>query len=301
MRKIIPFFALFTVVCIQCKTENTQDSQSTIIVEEVPNDLAKVPESWVTERVAKAKAKLSTTEAGKIVWKAMEAHGGLDNWYNNGPIGFHFNYQPLDGGVARNTYQIINPWNSTARHQDFEDRSKEYGWDGKQAWVTTKDTASFKYNTRFWSITPYFFIGQPFVLDGQGTNLESLGKRTHADKSYDAIKVTFDAGTGDAPDDYYVLYFEESTHQLGVIRYIVSYPAYFNKGEHLPEKFMTVQGLTTVNKIVLSTGYHTHWLAEDETAGEHITTITINDIAFKPDTKSAYFEVPKEATILEGL
>ena len=98
-----------------------------------------------------------------------------------------------------------------------------------------------------------------------------------------------------------MLYFEENTHQLGVIRYIVSYPGYFEKGKHLPEKLMELQGITTVNGIALSTGYHTHWLTEDETAGEHITTITIDNIAFKPDTEKAYFTIPENASVIEGL
>jgi len=101
--------------------------------------------------------------------------------------------------------------------------------------------------------------------------------------------------------DYYVLYFGKEDHKLGVIRYIVSYPGYFEKGKHLPEKFMELQGSTKVDGITLSTGYHTHWLLEGEIPGEHITTITVDNISFQPETKKEYLEVPEGATILKGL
>jgi len=306
MRKLIlPIQVLATLFIIaSCNQKSKETTEVPTVTEDIPvvnTSLAKVPDSWITERVTKAEKRLNATPAGKVVWQAMEAHGGLQRWYENGPLRFHFNYQPLDGGVARNTYQTVDTWSSKARHQDAADRTSEYGWDGKNAWVTTKDTTTFKYNTRFWSLTPYFFIAQPFVLDGDGTNLELLDQKTYKNKTYDVVKVTFDPGTGDAPDDYYVLYFEANTHQLGVIRYIVSYPGYFEKGKHLPEKFMEVQGLATIKGIVLSKGYHTHWLLENETPGEHITTITIDNISFKPETEKSYFDIPDNTTVLKGL
>ena len=51
------------------------------------------------------------------------------------------------------------------------------------------------------------------------------------------VKVTFDAETGDAPDDYYILYVNKETYKIAVMRYIVSYPEYFKDGGHAPEKF----------------------------------------------------------------
>lgn len=304
MKKIILttiyIVAIFTI--ISCKEEkasttSAQNREKTI----VDTSLVKVPESWVTDRVSKANKKLNATPAGTVVWKAMEAHGGLANWYSKGPIAFHFDYKPLDGSTQRNTYQTVDMWRNTARHQHFDDRTQEFGWDGSQAWTKTTDSTAFEYNLRFWALTPYYFLAQPFVLDGEGVILEQLEDKKYKEKAYDVIKVSFAEGTGDAPDDYYVLYFGKEDHKLGVIRYIVSYPGYFEKGKHLPEKFMELQGYTTVDGILLSTGYHTHWLLEDQTPGEHITTITVDTISFKPETKKEYLEIPKEATIIEGL
>ncbi|WP_299682246.1 DUF6503 family protein [uncultured Dokdonia sp.] len=302
-KNIVHIICLISFIMItSCKEEKTvvtpiQKNDKT----QLKNDLVKVPESWVTDRVSKAKNRLQASAAGTIVWNAMEAHGGLANWYSKGPIAFHFDYKPLDGSTQRNTYQTIDMWRNIARHQHYDDHSQEFGWDGAKAWTKTTDSTAFKYNLRFWALTPYYFLAQPFVLDGEGVILEQLEDKDFKDKVYNVIRVSFAEGTGDAPDDYYVLYFGKEDHQLGVIRYIVSYPGYFEKGKHLPEKFMELQGTTIVDGITLSTGYHTHWLLENETPGDHITTITVDSISFQPDTKKEYLAVPEGAKILKGL
>ena len=262
---------------------------------------ARVPDSWIEERVAETRSALERTEAGRLVWQATEAHGGLARWYQNGPLEFQFDYVPRGDGEERHTVQQINQWNNTARHQAVGQPGSEFGWDGERAWVTTKDTATWNYNTRFWSTTPYFFLGQPFVLTGGGAQLEKLADKTLDGQTYDAVKISFAPGTGDAPDDYYIAYFDKDTHRQKVIRYIVSYPGYFAKGEHLPEKLMTLHDYTSVDGITLPTRYETHWLTEDEGAGEHITDLRVSKIRFRPELDAAHFDVPTNATVLEGL
>ena len=41
---------------------------------------------------------------------------------------------------------------------------------------------------------------------------------------YDVIKVTYDAGIGDTPDDDYVVYIDKDTNQIEILHYIVTYP-----------------------------------------------------------------------------
>ena len=259
---------------------------------------AKAPDSWISERVAAAQKHLQKTEAGQLVWDAMEAHGGLANWYENGALSFQFNYQPLDGSTQRNTVQQVALWNNRTRHQQVGHPKREYGWDGEQAWITPGDTAHFAYNTRFWSLTPIYFLGQPFVFDGEGVQLERLPDQTFNGQSYNAVKVSFAAGTGDAPDDYYIAYFDPTTKRQEVIRYIVSYPGYFEKGKHLPEKFMTLHDFQTVDGITLPTAYRTHWTVDNQ-PGEHITDIAVSQIKFMPDLPTAHFEAPAGVMVLE--
>lgn len=271
---------------------------------EVSNDVTKVqegliPASWVTKRVQKTKSKLEQTDAGKVVWNAMEAHGGLENWYTNGALSFRFNYQPLDDNAQRDSYQTIDTWSNKAKHTSATDSTAHFGWNGTTAWVKAKDSTAFAYDTKFWALTPIYFLGQPFILDGQGVNLELLPQKVYKEKNNDVVKVTFDAGTGDAPDDYYILYFDADSHQLSVIRYIVSYPAYFKDGGHLPEKFMDLSEYKTVDGITFPTLYKTHWLLENQVPGEYITKIEVSDIEFTNNLEDNFFNAPEGAKILE--
>lgn len=294
--KSLFLFAL--LINVGCKEEqknkkSTAESETT----EVENTL--IPNSWINQRVEKAKTRLLKSEAGKIVWEAMEAHGGLAKWYGNGALHFRFDYQPLDGSTQRDSYQTIDTWSNRARHTSAEDSTAHFGWTGKKAWVMAKDSTAFAYDTKFWALTPIYFLGQPFILDGQGVNLELLPQQVYQEKNNDVVKVTFNAGTGDAPDDYYILYFDAESHQLKVIRYIVSYPEYFKKGEHLPEKFMDLSEFQTVDGIVFPTKYKTHWLLKNEKPGPQITKINVSDIQFVKDTGINFFDVPAGAKILD--
>lgn len=296
MRVYFKFSILFLFI-LSCK-ETTKPTQESLVNEVTETDIISIPKSWVDGRVNKAKEKLGTSEAGEIVWNAMEAHGGLDRWYANGPLSFRFNYQPLDGKTSRDSYQTVDTWSNRAVHTSATDSTAHFGWTGEQAWVKAKDSTSFEYDTKFWALTPLYFYGQPFVLNGEGVNLELLPEVTYKQQKQDVVKVTFDAGTGDAPDDYYILYFSKESHKLVAIRYIVSYPEYFKDGGHAPEKFMEVMGENTVNGILFPTSYKTYWLTKDKKPGEYITQIDVSNVSFENDLPKDFFDVPKDAKTL---
>ena len=293
------------VICsslISCKetTKPKQEVAGTEVVGEA--NPGSIPISWVNNRVEKAKKRLDGSEAGKVVWDAMEAMGGLKKWYGNGYLSFRFNYQPLDGSVPRDTYQTIDTWSNKARHRSVTDSTAIYGWDGKNAWVKVKDSTTFKYNLRFWALTPLYLAAQPLVLDGEGVNLELLPQVNYKDTLQDVVKVTFASGTGDAPDDYYILYLDAKTHLLSALRYIVSYPGYFPNGGNNPEKIMDLVSRTTVNGINFPLKFNTYWSTDDgQPKGEPITTIELSDIEFQSQLEENFFEQPEGAKLLEGL
>ena len=289
---------LFTIITLASCNQKPTDSSANI---EVVSDNALVPQNWIKERVAKAKSNLESSEAGKLVWQAMEAAGGLEKWYSNGPISFQFDYVPRGKGARRNSTQIVDTWNNKAIHYDFKDPTASYGWDGKDAWVSMKDTANFEYNLRFWALTPIFFLAQPFNFDGEGVILQKLDDKILNNVTYDAVKITFAAGTGDASGDYYINYYDKKTHQLVALRYIVSYPKYFKDGGHSPEKIMILSNYKTVNGISLPTDYKTYMTTENEGLGEYVTDITVSKIQFLPETKKRAFDMPEGVHVIDGL
>lgn len=257
------------------------------------------PSSWVSERVTDSNDRMSQSAGGQKLWESISAHGGLEKWFANGPLSFHFDYQPLDGSTRRNTYQTINQWSVQSVHELASDKSIRFGWDGENAWVHP-GTAEVPVNVRFWANTPFYFVGLPFVLADEGINYHTLPVDTLDGVLYDLVKVTYTDEAGDAPDDFYVIYINQETKLMGALRYIVSYPGFFPDGGHSPEKIMKITGLSEVDGITLPTGYETYWW-KDEQVGEHITNIDVSEHSFSNELSKSFFEMPENSRIQEGL
>lgn len=287
------FTAVMILLFITCKErqkESTGAEAPQTTTQKIESTVS-IPDAWVANRVKKAKERLTQTEAGKLVWASMEAHGGLDTWYKNGPLGMRFNYQPLDGKTPRDSYEVVDTWNNRVVHTSIEDPESKFGFTGEETWLKAKDSTTFNYDVKFWALTPLYLMGHPFVEDGQGVNLELLPETTYKGKKNKLVKVTYEPGTGDAPDDYYILHFDAETNLLTATRYIVSYPAYFKDGGHNPEKFMEVGELVDVDGVLLPTELKTHWTLDGK-PGEYITKIEISELEFKSDLPTNFFDIP---------
>lgn len=296
MRFVVLLTATFLLT--QCVPNREDSASPDDLPAAVMNEMVPLPEQ-VEERVDDAQERLRATEAGQRIEQAIEAHGGLARWYGNGPLAFRFNYRPLDDGTPRDTYEVASYWSAQTRHRLAQDTTIQYGWDGQQAWAYPTDTL-VPYNVRFWSLTPYYFVGIPFVLADEGINLTMMEPDTLAGSTYDLVKVTYEDGVGDAPDDYYVIYVGRDDKRVGAIRYIVSYPGYFPDGGHAPEKLMTYEGEQTVDGVILPKRYRTFWW-KDEQRGEHITNITLSEVEFRPGVGADYFAVPAGAVRIEDI
>ena len=285
------------ILILLCACSAPQPSKETQDIDPKAN-----PEKgWVMSRVRDAENRLNKTEAGKLVWKFMEFHGGLLKWWSQGPISFRFNYQPRNGtGTPRDTYETADYWRSLTRHQRSVNSEVEYGWDGEKAWVYP-DSASIPYNIRFWALTPYYFVGMPFVFADEGINIELEEDTDYEGVRYKTVRITFEQGMGDAPDDFYVLYIHPETYRLSAIRYVVSYPAYFPNGGHTQEKLMTYEGQQVVEGITLPEKHRTFMWEADGSVGDYVTDITLSEVKFSSDTLLKYFEAPAGSRALRSL
>ncbi len=252
-----------------------------------------------TQGVARLKAQ---GDAGAMVLASIDYHGGLINWLDKGALTYHFQYGDLKGiKPARDTWQAIDIWSSRARHQLMSDRSIEFGWDGHEAW-STADLSDKGGNPRFWSLTPYYFIAVPFVMADPGVKVATAGQGSLEDKTYDLVKVTFEAGTGDAPDDYYILYLDTETRRMGAVRYVVSYKGFFPEGGHTPEKIMIYDGENEVDGIKFAKSLRSYkWDAEAQKLGEKATQNVFDQVKFQKDLKPAFFTKPEGAMVQEKM
>jgi hypothetical protein len=244
-----------------------------------------------------ATERLAASEAGRVVLTAIDAHGGLANWYAAGPLAFQFRYEGT-GRPAVDTDQTIDTWRSRAVHRvTGSTNDAQFGWDGRRAWTLSVGD-DMPTNPRFWSLTPYYFVAMPFVLADPGVELELLEPEVLQGSSHDVVRVTFAEGTGDAPDDFYLLYFDQNTHLVGGLRYVVSYPGFFPDGGHSPEKIMEYSAPTTVDGITFATDYRS-WMWVDGTRADESAHAVMSNIRFLP-WATGQFDPPEDATILDG-
>lgn len=226
------------------------------VIATVPEAFARPPHETKATRVRarEARKRLRQSEAGSIVLKAIKAHGGLRNWYGGGALKFEYDYKPVEGSRKTST-QVVDLMTSQVYHDVTSPVEGQMAWDGEQAWSTFP--SSRKMPVRFWNLTPYYFVGLPFVLGDPGVNLQRMPDDSVAYglPPSNVVKVTFDSETGDSPDDYYILYFSEKDSLLRGIRYIVTYEPFFvgSDRDQTPEKILLATGHQDFGPLKLAT------------------------------------------------
>ena len=260
----------------------------------------------VTARVQDATSRLDASAPGRDVLAAIEAHGGLATWYANGPLAFRYAYARVDSlgrpdssQAPTDTRQLVDPWSSRAVHTLAADTTVRFGWTGSQAWAVPSAEA-VPTDVRFWSLTPYYFVAMPFVLADPGVVLAAADPITVEGRTLEQVYVTFAAGTGDAPDDYYYLLLDPATRRVAGVRYVVSYGPFNPDGGHTPETIMLYDGAQTVGGITLQTGFRS-FLWDGTGPGTPKARGTLSEVAFRPDVMAADFGAPAGAEIQPGL
>ncbi|MEO1053392.1 MAG: hypothetical protein AAFX87_22350 [Bacteroidota bacterium] len=200
MKKInLYFLALVVLIMASCAGGSGQQEEST-----------------QTESEATTVAEEKKPEYPELLQKVFEAHGGLETWQAQGTLEYDlYKNEELTGGE----HQLID---LTNRKVLLSAEAYKIGFDGEEVWVSP-NKAAFGSSPRFYHNLFFYFFAIPFVFGDEGINYEVIGETTVAGKTYNAIKVSFNAGVGDAPDDYYIGHFNVDTNQLELLLYTVTY------------------------------------------------------------------------------
>jgi len=295
LRRWLPMLALVAVSACGAGAPQDQVAAGDSAQPATTRDgIGPVPASWVEARVSESEARLSKSAAGSLVWKSIEAHGGLERWLAQGTIEFEFDYAPLgDAAGRRYSFQEIDLWSAQGRHQELgASPDAEFGFNGKVTWISPALDA-FPSPPGFWTLTPYYFLGVPFVMGDPGARFEQLEDAPLGDVLHRRVKVTYDPGTGDAPDDYYVLYIHPQSFRIGGLRYVVSYPGFFPEGGHTPEKLMLYGELKEFAGLTLAQRLDTYaWDAEQGRPGAKVTDVKVSRVRFGQRYPKGAFDPP---------
>ena len=257
--------------------------------------------SAAAARARAGRARLVESEAGRLVARSIAAHGGLDAWYAASALRFRYDYRPV-AGERRRFDQVVDLLSARAYLEVTHPVKGRFAWDGVEAWRAIEGGAPFP--ARFWALTPYYFVGMPFVLSDPGVNLAIVDEPPEAAGLPDdarVVEATFDPGTGDAPDDYYVLYLSAEDDRLLALRYVVSYAPFLREGmRHTPEKLLVYSAPTLVGGLRLYRR-HTFYAFGDGRRGDEVTEAMVEGLEAGVEFDEARLERPPGAVVDRAL
>ncbi len=227
--------------------------------------------------------------------ESYDAHGGLTTFKEFGTLEYDHEME-ITEVVKLKDHQLID---LHSRNVLITGDTYKLGFDGQEAWIAP-NMAALGLPPRFYSSTPFYFFGVPLLFADPGANIESLGTKELDGKEYNVVKISYNPGIGDTPDDNYVAYLDKETNRLKILHYIVTYPPLM-QGKSIEElerhaavyqQWQEVNGLIVPQKIVFF-----EW-SDDKLGDKIVGSMTFENVSFKkksPDQAS--FQKPEGAEI----
>ncbi len=217
-----------------------------------------------------------------LLMESITAHGGAEKWYGNGQLQFRWKYHMSDKGpdAVVDTLQTVDTETMAVVHE-VAGSDVKFGMSGGEYWVRPEG-AEFMPPPRFWALTPFYFIGMPFVFNDPNANFEILGdKMAFEGKDYTQVKITYNKSAGDSPDDYYVLLVDPETKLTKGAYYIVTNKLTAPDGPG-PAKFISLDELTDVGGVKLAGGHRT-FAMEDGKIGAQMRFTEVSEVKWLPE------------------
>ncbi|WP_075344287.1 hypothetical protein [Tenacibaculum agarivorans] len=155
--------------------------------------------------------------------------------------------------------------------------------------------AKAKGGARFDIFTWSYFLGLPYKLNDKGTLWSNFENNKWGKENLSTGKLAFASGTGDAPDDWYVIYKSKSNRLEGAA-YIVS----FGKGKEAAEKephAVKYNSYKVVEGIPFSTNWTFHLWNLKEGYTDQIGEVSITDITFINEVD---FTIPEGSELINA-
>ena len=146
----------------------------------------------------------------KALDKVFEKHGGIDAWRKASTLSFN---------KGEEVHTVDLPSRRTVIHAP----GYSLGYNGKEVWLSQKDSATFKGNPEFYYNLYFYFYAMPFVLADDGIVYEHTAPLVFEGKEYPGFKISYKANIGVSPDDNYFVYYRPETYQMEWLRYSVTY------------------------------------------------------------------------------
>ncbi|MEM8526331.1 MAG: DUF6503 family protein [Bacteroidota bacterium] len=223
----------------------------------------------------------------KTLLAGLEAHGGIEKWYE---------MQTLE-------YDLIK--DSIVEHQLIDLASRKVlittepetftlGFNGQEVWVSPEKAAFPGNSARFYHNLLFYFYAMPFIASDPGINYEEIPNDSLNGEVYNAVKISYNEGVGDAPDDEYILYFDKETHQMEWLLYTVTYFSGEKSTKYRAINYSKWQDLNGLLLPEIMTGYK----FENSTIGDKRYDRVFNNAKISTEAADQnIFKMPNEAEI----
>jgi hypothetical protein len=187
-----------------------------------------------------------------------------------------FNLKLEFGGTERMDAKFTLLTNSTKGVIEYKNGAKIIFDQDK---VFFSSTIPNEESVRFDAFTWEYFFLFPYKLNDPGTIWNEYDNKEKDATNYLTEKLTFKSGTGDAPDDWYVVYADKKTNLLEKAAYIVTLKAGKEKAEKNPHAIQYLE-YKDVNGIPIATKW-VFWAWEDgKGLTDELGYATLTDIKF---------------------
>lgn len=186
---------LLVLISISCKDIKTSETENSI--------------DYKTENLD-----ITTSVYPKIISKVFDAHGGIDAWKKMQTLKFTM---AKESGIETTTTDLYS------RYSLIDMPKHTIGFDGNDVWLHSKDTTSYKGKPKFYYNLMFYFYAMPFILADDGIIYEDVDPLVFEGKSYPGIKISYESGVGESPEDEYILYYDAETNQMKWLGYTVTY------------------------------------------------------------------------------
>jgi hypothetical protein len=140
--------------------------------------------------------------------QVFDAHGGYSNWSKLKMLTY-------ENGGSKTLVELQN------RYIFIESENQTVGFDGENVWVNppseNAEGQRMRYNLMF------YFYAFPFVVGDPGVNYEAMAAIELGGQSYNATKISYDSGIGDAPNDSYIILSNPESNKMQWLMYTATF------------------------------------------------------------------------------
>ena len=213
--------------------------------------------------------------------KIFEAHGGYGQWQKMDKLSY---------SISDDEKHLISLKDRRAR---IDSDKGSMGFDGQKVWISP-DSADLRNPHMYYNLYFYFFA-MPFVLGDPGINYEQVAPKEFKGKLFNGLKISYDGGVGNSPEDNYIVYYDPETYQMEWLMYTFTYTSQESNDDY---RLIKYDRWGTYNGIKLPVSLQWYTFAEDEVGDVRKEMKFERVILASTPPDESEFEVPEGGKIV---